>query len=211
MTGLTAPGLAAVAGTAAVALAGASALTVRLLSRRLYLITVDGRSMAPTLMPGDRLLVVRPLPRPRPRSHTRRRARPPARTGDIVIAPAPRAVGWAGQPALRPAADRADWVVKRVAATAGDRVPDRLRSSSGLRDRDTVPEGTVLLLGDGKHSEDSRHWGFCPDHLVLGRVLLRISRGPGAGSNDRTPFRRPPDPRLPEPVPAPGTTDAERR
>jgi nickel-type superoxide dismutase maturation protease len=49
----------------------AGALAAR---RRLDVVEVRGRSMAPTLHPGDRLLVVRAAPRP----------------GDVVLAPDPR-------------------------------------------------------------------------------------------------------------------------
>ncbi|MEV8100269.1 S26 family signal peptidase [Kitasatospora sp. NPDC085879] len=199
MTGTASAGLVvAAASITAAALVSTTVLTARLLRQRLYLATVRGLSMAPTLMPGDRLLVARP----------RRR---PTKAGDIVIAPAPRAVAWAGQPTLRPTVDRTGWVVKRVAAVGGERVPERLRCFSGMREWETVPEGTVVLLGDGKHSEDSRHWGFCPHHLILGRVLLRMARGPGHVPDGRSRAGRPPTPMLPVPVPAQENNHPDRR
>jgi len=45
--------------------------------RRVDTVEVRGRSMAPALLPGDRLLVVRAVPRP----------------GDVVLAPDPRVTG----------------------------------------------------------------------------------------------------------------------
>jgi nickel-type superoxide dismutase maturation protease len=54
------------------ALAAAAALLAA--SRRLDVVEVQGRSMTPTLLPGDRLLV----------------ARLPARVGDVVLATDPR-------------------------------------------------------------------------------------------------------------------------
>ncbi|WP_354645358.1 S26 family signal peptidase [Kitasatospora camelliae] len=194
MTGTTS---AALAGATAVALAAAATLTARLLRRRLFLVTVRGLSMFPTLAPGDRMLAVGP-------------GRRPPRTGDIVVAPAPRTVGWAGQRAARTDDRDAHRVIKRVAAVGGDRVPERLRSFSGLRDRESVPEGTVLLLGDGRHSEDSRHWGFCPQHLLVGRVLLRVARGPAAAPGGHT-GGQPPAPGPPVPIPAPDGTRTDGR
>ena len=55
--------------------------------RRLDVVEVRGRSMSPSLLPGDRLLVVRARPRP----------------GDVVLAPDPRAPG-------RELVKRVDWV-----------------------------------------------------------------------------------------------------
>ena len=54
----------------AILVAGAAVLAMR----RLDVVEVRGRSMTPTLRPGDRLLVVRARPRP----------------GDVVLAPDPR-------------------------------------------------------------------------------------------------------------------------
>ena len=68
---------------------GAGALAAR---RWLDVVEVRGRSMAPTLLPGDQLVVVRARPR----------------VGDVVVAPDPR--------------DRRRELVKRVVEIDGDRV-----------------------------------------------------------------------------------------
>lgn len=158
------PAACALIAALALCIAAGVAQAVRWLRRSLYLVTVDGLSMEPTLMPGDRLLVARPWSRF-------------PRVGDIVIAPRPTAPDWAGQGAVVPVDGSRGWVVKRVAATAGDLLPDSLESFARLRGRSRVPNSGVLLLGDGRFSEDSRHWGFCPQQLIMGRVLCRVARG----------------------------------
>ncbi|WBP91398.1 S26 family signal peptidase [Kitasatospora cathayae] len=145
------------------ALAGAAMLNR--LRKRLYLVTVKGWSMQPTLMPGDRLLVAGPSGRP-------------CRPGDIVIAQKPTARDWAGAMPTDSLGDRGQWIVKRVAAVSGDRLPVSLAGSTGLLDVTVVPDGSVVLVGDDQYSEDSRQWGLCPQHLVIGRVLFRVTRGP---------------------------------
>ncbi|MFD6443884.1 S26 family signal peptidase [Promicromonospora sp. NPDC060204] len=39
----------------------------------------------------------------------------------------------------------------------------------------TVPSGHVVLLSDNPRGSDSRRWGPCPEHQVLGRVARRMS------------------------------------
>jgi signal peptidase I len=86
--------------------------------RWLDVVEVRGRSMAPTLIPGDRLLVVRARPRP----------------GDIVLAPDPR--------------HRARELVKRVAAMDADGIAlagDNPRATTdAVVDRATVGWRVVL-------------------------------------------------------------------
>jgi nickel-type superoxide dismutase maturation protease len=59
-------------------IAAAAAVTAAMAARRsLDVVEIRGRSMLPTLLPGDRLLIVRAAPRP----------------GDVVVAPDPREPG----------------------------------------------------------------------------------------------------------------------
>lgn len=85
--------------TVLVALAGLAALAGAVIRNRLRLITVVGRSMAPTLQAGDRVLV--------------RVTRRPA-AGDVIVFRIPTAgLGL-------------DWMIKRVTAVAGHQVPPEI-------------------------------------------------------------------------------------
>jgi signal peptidase I len=130
---------------AAVAVPVTCALLV-VLARYLFLVvTVTGVSMAPALEPGDRVLV-------------RRHRRAPVHVGDIVMFREPH-----GRRAI-----------KRVAALAGDLVPDSVRPATG--GTEVVPPGMLVLLGDGVRSGDSREWGFIPASQAVGPVIRRLSR-----------------------------------
>jgi len=118
-----------------------------LVRQRLVVVTVTGTSMRPSYLAGQRVLVWR-----------RRRH---LRTGDVVVLERPDpGRGW------RKFATRR-WLIKRVAAVAGERVPE---ASSGS----LVPPGFLFVLGDDRGSYDSRHFGLCPVERVLGVVLCRI-------------------------------------
>lgn len=115
------------------------------LHRRLVAVRVTGASMLPTLADGSRLWV--------------RRVRPDrVRAGDVVLLRA-----WVAGTAQW----RGGWVVKRVAAVAGEPVPSVLvhrRTEDGR-----VPSGFVAVLGDNPaESRDSRHYGFVPIAAVVG-------------------------------------------
>jgi signal peptidase I len=131
---------AAVAATAP----AACVLAVLLARHRFLVVTVAGSSMAPTLLPGDRVLV-------------RRYRRTPAGAGDVLVFHEPD-----GQRAI-----------KRVAAVAGDPVPDPVRPVTG--GTDVVPPGMLVLLGDGTRSGDSRQWGFIPADRALGLMITKLS------------------------------------
>lgn len=133
-----------------------------LLARRLVVVDVRGPSMEPTLYDGDRVLV-------------RRAPVTAVRTGDLVVVARPRTHEFA--------TTAGPWVIKRVAATAGERIPPVIRrgwTENAVDVADTVvPEGKLLLLGDNPaHSGDSRHWGFTEGDAVLG-VVTRSMRARG--------------------------------
>jgi signal peptidase I len=135
---------------------------------RWLMVRVTGLSMAPTLEPGDRVLV-----------HRCRGDR--ISRGSIVLLRAssaelqglPRGV-WATE---TPRNGSVKWLVKRVAATPGEAVPNSvIRATSGVR---VVPPGLVVVLGDSARSLDSRQFGFVEAGRVAGVVIARISRGAG--------------------------------
>jgi signal peptidase I len=126
---------------AAAALAALIA-TRAIVGRRWIVVVVTGTSMAPTFQDGERVLV-------------RRRHRAP-RLGDAVVFAAPETRR--GELALR---------VKRVAAIAGDRVPEWAHAALGAGD---VPIDHVVVAGDNPHSQDSRQLGFIPTSAVIAIV-----------------------------------------
>jgi signal peptidase I len=165
-------------------LAGAAALIglgLWWVRRRLLLVVVSGRSMEPTLRDGQRVLARRASPRE-------------LRRGQVVVAwlaptrlSVPGAVAEARRPpagAIRsrgPARDQ--WIVKRVAALAGDPLPTLLMGL-GARPGEPVPPGRLVLLGDNpEYSADSRHFGLVSVDSVLGVVFAsdRAGRRGGAG------------------------------
>jgi signal peptidase I len=135
-----------------IALIPAVVLALALAARRLLVVvTVDGPSMEPTLRSGSRLLVLRV-----------RRLRP----GRIVVLR-----NAAGQALL---GDRL--IVKRVAAVAGEQIPDSVLPVLGGRPGDLVPPGRLVVLGDSPAlSADSRHWGFAAANDVVGVLAGRLS------------------------------------
>ena len=135
MTGL---GLLAVAaGSAAVLGAGAALVWGR---RRFVVVTVVGRSMAPTYRDGQRILL--------------RRGR--YAVGDVVMFPAPD----------RPGFD-VGWLVKRAVALSGDPVPADVAALTGAG---TVPRGRLVVRSDAPEGLDSRHLGFIDSRDVVGAV-----------------------------------------
>lgn len=139
--------------------------------RALLVVQVSGSSMAPTLAPGDRLLV--------------RRGGPPER-GRIVLVDKPE--HWPLIPTRGPeappperaaalAAAVSKQLVKRVVAVPGDVVPDRYLGVLGATAGARVPPGSLLLEGDAATSLDSRQHGYFPIRDVVGRVLCRLGTG----------------------------------
>jgi signal peptidase I len=131
---------------------------LRLLRRRLFVVTVRGLSMRPTLQPGDRLLARRvPLAR--------------VRVGQVVVVAAPDHL--AGVP----------WLVKRVVALPGDPVPPNVDPGRAS----WVPPDCFLVLGDNAAvSRDSRHLGFLAGGDLLGVVVRRLGTDAGRSTGART-------------------------
>ncbi|MFG1874755.1 signal peptidase I [Sphaerisporangium sp. NPDC049003] len=138
--------------------------------RRLVVITVEGHSMEPTLLDRDRVLVLR-----RPLRRVRR--------GQIVVLESPHPEGlWARLPPPGHRLQGREWVVKRAVALPGDPVPPAVAAAAGIEDEDArVPSGSLVLIGDGKRSGDSRKWGPCPGDRLLGVVVARLPRRNSAG------------------------------
>jgi signal peptidase I len=138
-------------------LAGAG---LRVLRRRLVSVTVLGHSMLPAYRPGDRVLV--------------RRGKVPERGGVVVVEqPSTERRAWdlppAGLGSTRQPVTERQWLVKRVAATAGDTWSTEAGVIHG------VPPGHLLLLGDNAAvSFDSRQMGPFPVDRVLGAVWRRL-------------------------------------
>ncbi|WP_246090143.1 S26 family signal peptidase [Nonomuraea deserti] len=122
------------------------ALLVRL--RRTYsIIRVDGDSMAPALLDGDRILARRVPP-----SRLRR---------DQIAVVADRSSRDAG------------FVIKRIAALPGDRVPEIAKDV--IAD-ERVPEGRLVLLGDNASTSfDSRALGFFPISDVHAVTVRKVT------------------------------------
>ncbi len=122
---------------------------------------VNGASMVPTLMPGERLLIS-PIPQSGPRR------------GDVVVVRDPT------QPARA--------AVKRIIGLPGEQVAvhdgallvgaaryyEPYALGAGPDASWTVPDGSVVVLGDNREaSTDSRSWGPVPLGHCEGRMLLR--------------------------------------
>lgn len=133
--------------------------------RRFVVVQVSGMSMWPTYRPGDRVLVRRAA------------GREVGRGAVVVFEPAGRS-GWGTGPL--PAPQGAAWVIKRVTALAGDPVPAEVAAAARAEPGAAVPEGSLVVVGDGTSSADSRMWGYLPADRVLGVAVRRLSSGPSS-------------------------------
>lgn len=116
---------------------------------RLVAVTVEGDSMAPTLRPGDRVLVVR-----LPLRWVRRR--------QLVVFAPPDEVRHESNP---------PWLIKRAVALPGDVVPAEIPNLAGAR----VPADRFVVLGDNSaRSFDSRRAGYLDARALLGVVVRRM-------------------------------------
>ncbi|SIS21405.1 signal peptidase I [Microbispora rosea] len=129
--------------------------------RRFVVVRVAGTSMVPTYQPGDRVLI-------------RRGGRAVLRRGQVVVFRRLQP-GGAGSSGRASGLRETEWLIKRVAAMPGDRVPDQVAPGVHAAPGDVVPAGRLVVLGDGPTSRDSRHWGYLPVSEVLGVVIRRLS------------------------------------
>jgi len=163
---------------------------------RLYVI--PSSSMAPTLVPGDHI-VVTPY----------RFGKKPGR-GDVIVFRSPRGAD--------------ELMIKRVIGTPGDLVETRagrvivcghalpepyVAAQATSVAPQIIPAGSYFVLGDNRaDSLDSRSWGVLPQDAVLGkaRVILWSSKA-GVGSREwgvvaaTSPSAASPTPHTPLPTP----------
>jgi len=142
---------------------------------RLYVI--PSSSMAPTLVPGDHI-VVTPY----------RFGKNPQR-GDVIVFRSPHVAD--------------ELMIKRVIGTPGDLVETRAgrvivsghalpepyvatQAMSGAISPQIIPAGTYFVLGDNRNdSLDSRSWGVLPREAVVGRARMVLwSSEKGVGSRE---------------------------
>ena len=117
----------------------------------------------------------------------RRAAARQVRRGEVVVfEPAGR---WGGAPG-RCRTQAAAWVIKRVAALAGDPVPAEVSGAVKAEPGAAVPEGALVVVGDGTSSADSRMWGYLPADRVLG-VAAEAVLGPRVPERGADGFSRP--------------------
>ncbi|RKH46922.1 S26 family signal peptidase [Corallococcus sicarius] len=135
----------------AVLLAGAGGVVWA--RRQWMVVTVEGNSMSPTLHHGQRVVARR--------LHGSGHAR-----SDIIVfllTPEQReAMAQGDDPVHR---------VKRVAAVAGDAVPDWAREALGADEHTRVPPGKVVVSADNAgRSQDSRQLGYIDASTIIGVV-----------------------------------------
>lgn len=144
-------------------LAVAAVVGARGLRRSVAVVTVRGLSMQPTLNAGDRLLI-------------RRVTQARLRTGQIVVIDRPAYAGrpvQAGRSSWPPAGH--DWLIKRVAALAGEPTPDLVLSADAPGAEPLVPAGHLVVLGDNLAvSQDSRELGYIAADRVLGVAIRAL-------------------------------------
>jgi signal peptidase I len=149
------------------ALAASGVLTVAALRQRFAIITVTGDSMMPALAPGDRVLI-------------RRISTGQVRRGQIAVVEMPGPDGrW---PARHPGqAAAGTWMIKRIAAVAGDPACEKWLPPAPQPRAGIVPPGHLVVLGDNAvWSQDSRQLGYIPCDRLLGVVVRRLVRSPEA-------------------------------
>ncbi|MEV4221062.1 S26 family signal peptidase [Nonomuraea sp. NPDC049725] len=151
---------------------GAPAAVALWLRRTYVVVTVWGESMAPTLLPRERVLV-------------RRTRLGRVRRGDIVVLNP----GGEDPDAVRRSALNRPWIIKRVLAAPGDPLPkDLLPSLAGVPE-ESVPPGKLVVIGDNpSRSSDSRTRGYFPGESLLGVMVRKLN---GGGAPGRAPGPRP--------------------
>ena len=147
--------------------------------------TVEGASMVPTLVNGDRLIISELGYTPQ--------------QGDVVIINARKSYQLGSAQQVVESEGLNKLIVKRIIALGGQNavidfytgtvtVDDQLlqegyintlttRDEGGMQFPVVVPEGYVFVLGDNRDiSKDSRHpnVGFVPESEIMGKALLRV-------------------------------------
>ena len=159
------------------------AIALAVLARAaVHIYSIPSRSMAPTLEPGDHVVVTRYLG-----------SRP--ERGHVIV--------------FRSPADGRELMVKRVVGTPGDLIDSRLgririgghtlpepyilrAATSGSIPSQIIPSGSYYVMGDNREdSLDSRSWGVVPQDLVVGRarMILWSSEALNAGRASASPSR----------------------
>jgi signal peptidase I len=149
----------------------AAALGVRWLRRRFVAVSVSGPSMEPTLVSGDRVLV-------------RRCSLTAVRPDGVVVFAEETGVGdlppnlpddVRGNIQAAIAKQAPTWIVKRVVAVPGDRVPKAEVPALAHVDHEVVPAGMFVVLGDNPSaSHDSRSFGYVTADRLLGVVQRKL-------------------------------------
>ena len=121
---------------------------------RWLVVTVAGNSMEPTLRDGQRLIA------------RRLRGQTGYARSDIVVFLLP---AWQLQELE---SEELAYRVKRVAAVAGDPVPDWARAALSADEQTRVPPGKVVVSGDNPRSQDSRQLGY-----IDARSIIAVVRG----------------------------------
>lgn len=147
----------------------AAAVTMAVgLRRWLFVVTVQGGSMQPSLQDGDRVLA-------------RRATITGIRPGDVVVLERPDDnLRWTRPPTRRTPADR-NLLIKRVAAIPGDPPPRDTAPALVNHPEQRVPRGHLVAFGDNYElSFDSKQIGYFPADRLIGVVLrpMRLSAGP---------------------------------
>lgn len=126
----------------------------------LFVVTVRGDSMEPSLQDGDRLLVAR------------RPARLNPHRGWIVVGPLGRVLRATGSHDLdRQQIDQDTLFIKRIVAGPGDLRPVR---AAGEFNSGPLRSGEWFVWGDNPTSADSTHWGPIATDTIAGVVLFRL-------------------------------------
>jgi signal peptidase I len=133
------------------------ALAIFAIRHTFLILEVEGWSMAPALGSGDRLLVLRRGFQPR--------------FGSVVMLSRPLGTDFDGS------TDEGRWLVKRVAAVAGDWYPPVVATLRPELAAGRVPAGSVVVLGDNPLSLDSKQWGAIELSNVAGVVIARLKKG----------------------------------
>ncbi|MFI7145787.1 S26 family signal peptidase [Nonomuraea sp. NPDC050022] len=138
-----------------------SVLLILRLRATYSVIRVDGDSMAPTLIDGDRLLA--------------RRVAPAAlRSGHIAVVRSPLPMG-------------GPFLIKRIAALPGEPIPQPVRP---LVPDARVPDGQLILIGDNTDASfDSRDHGYFPIGDIHAITIRKLTSARDPSRTESEPVR----------------------